>query len=365
MVTRAVHFELAMNMTGEEFARVFEAFCNSRNVIPETIVSDNGSNFTPIINFIREKWINSTDNRYRKIIWKTLPRHAPTWGGFYERLVGVFKDRMIREFPRLIFSNLLEAQSALKRIENRMNQRPLGTVDMDRDNTAVITPTSFLVVAPSGNLGQPTYDSITGLANLYKEQQKTIDLIWHRFYLSYLVTLRLHHKWDKRKVIDLQVGDLVLIHADKIKARSKWPIGRIRAIIYDARNQKPKAAYVDEYSPTTMNRPLKNRLHGVRMAYKNLTVEQRIRVTGCFKKATNSTPIAQLYPYEMWRAKPMSLTLSAPDNDKDKDPPTKRPRIDSNVIQGPILPDVVDVEEVEFVDEEGVTQIASSSLYRN
>jgi hypothetical protein len=51
MVTRAVHLEYAENYSKEEFARVFQSFCH-RRAIPETVLSDNGSNFVPIANRI-------------------------------------------------------------------------------------------------------------------------------------------------------------------------------------------------------------------------------------------------------------------------------------------------------------------------
>ena len=365
MVTRAVHFELSTNMSAAEFARVFETFCNSRSVIPETVVSDNGKNFSPIIKHLLKKWRDSTDPKYRKIIWKPLPKSAPDWGGFYERMIGVFKGRFVREFPKLAFSSLLEAHSALKRIESRMNQRPLGAVSMDRDDPEILTPASFLIVLPSGSEGQPSYENITGLAALYKSQQKAVDKLWYDFYLSYLSALRIHHKWTKQHIQQISVGDLVLLAADKIKARSKWPIGRVREIIYDTRQNKPKAAYVDVYSPTLGNLPLKNKLYGVRTPYKNLSVEQRNRVVGCFKKAQFSTPITQLYPYEMWRSPPVSLTLKK-DEETNDEPPEKKPRIDNpadSTDKPQLLPDVVDEDCVEFIDEDGdLQQISASAI---
>ena len=353
MVTRAVHLELSTDMSGPEFARVFETFCNARNVIPETIVSDNGSNFSPVIKHLLHKWKTATDPKYRRIFWKALPRKSPKWGGFYERLVGVFKDKFVKEFPTLKFNNLLEVYSALKRIEARMNQRPLGAVGMDRNDPDILTPASFLVVAPTGIKSQPDFENLSGLVELSRGQQAAVDQLWHQFYLSYLCALRIHHKWNKRQVRDLQVGDLVMTAVDKVKARTQWPVGKVREIVFDTRQNKPKAAIVDMYSPTLGNTPLKNKLFGIRTPYYKLSVEQRSQVVGCFKLAKHSTPIDQLYPYEMWRAPPVSLTLKPVQDPADTPPANKKARMDKCTSSGTLPRNVVDEDEVTFMDDDG------------
>jgi hypothetical protein len=342
MVTRAVHFELAMDMSGPEFARVFETFCNSRTVVPQTVVSDNGKNFLPIAKEMQKMWEASIDSKFRSIKWKWIPRHAPNWGGFYERLIGVFKKRFIKEFPKMIFGNLLEAQSAVKRIESRMNRRPLWAVTMDKDEPSVITPADFLVVTPSDSFGQPTGELIENLPKLHELQRKHVDKLWHEFFLSYLSALRVQHKWNKRAVPNLKVGDMVMLEDERNKVRTKWPIGVIRSIIYDTRSKAAKAAYVDQYFPNLVNTKLKNKLYGVRIAAKNLSIEQRVRVTGCYKPAKLATPITRLYPYEMWEQAPKSLSLD------DAEPPAKKTKISDEKSEKPVKPtSYFDQEEID------------------
>ena len=70
--------------------------------------------------------------------------------------------------------------------------------------------------------------------------------------------------------------------------------------------------------------PLKNKLFGIRTPYYKLSVKQRSQVVGCFKQAEHFTPIDQLYPYEMWRAPPVSLTLTPVQDSADIPPANKQ-----------------------------------------
>ena len=123
---------------------------------------------------------------------------------------------------------------------------------------------------------------------------------------------------------DLQVRDLVMTAVDKVKVRTQWPVGQVRNIVFDTRQNKPKVAVVDMYCPTLGNLPLKNKLFGIRTPYYKLSVKQHSQVVGCFKQAEHSTPIDQLYPYEMWRAPPVSLTLTPVQDSADTPPANKQ-----------------------------------------
>ena len=54
---------------------------------------------------------------------------------------------------------------------------------------------------------------------------------------------------------------------DKVKVRTQWPVGQVRNIVFDTRQNKPKVAVVDMYCPTLGNLPLKNKLFGIRTPY--------------------------------------------------------------------------------------------------
>ena len=91
--TRAIHLELARDMTTVTFLHLFRRFI-ARRSCPSIIVSDNGKYFSTSANFIMKLQNDPSVQEFlqeRKIEWKFIPPRSPWMGGFYECLVGVVK----------------------------------------------------------------------------------------------------------------------------------------------------------------------------------------------------------------------------------------------------------------------------------
>jgi hypothetical protein len=297
MTTRAVHFELAHDMTAEDFARVFRTFCDSERIIPEIVLSDNGTNFIPVADSLRFVPHLDGEKLFPKVQWRLLPANAPNWGGFYERLNDTLKKMFMSTFPKLAFKSPLHIQSALKQIECRMNKRPLWTISMDRDDPEMICPANFLVVAPDGNLGPPGQQTIDQLKTIAVAQQRKVESMWTQFFSSYVAALRVQKRWNYKAGPDLKVGDFVVLH-NKVIAKTRWPMARIRTIIRDGTYGRIKAVYVDSYIADKVNTKLKNSLFGVHRTHKSLTENEFEQVKGFFKPLERPVPIDNIYPYE-------------------------------------------------------------------
>jgi hypothetical protein len=299
MVTRAVHLEYADDYTKEEFARVFKSFCH-RRAIPQTVVSDNGSNFEPIARTIRPD-TSAAEQWHPEILWQFLPREAPNWGGFYERLNKSVKDCLAKEFPRLANKPFMEIESALADITYRLNCRPLWAVSMDRDDVEVLTPNHFLVTGPTGSYGPPSEQSISSLRKFHVSTQKQLDHIWSYFARSYLSALRVQHKWDQSLVPpNLKVGDFVMVPQKKV-LKTRWPIARITGFVKTSSNSELNAANIEVYVSDRVNTRLKNKLFGARTRIKDLSPDQVRQVSGCFVRNEKAVLLKNLFPYEMWR----------------------------------------------------------------
>jgi hypothetical protein len=297
MVTRGVHLEYAEDYSKEEFARVFQSFCH-RRAIPETVVSDNGSNFVPIAKRIKLA-TEMAEAAFPKITWQFLPREAPNWGGFYERLNMSVKDCLAKEFPRLANKPYMEIQSALAEITYRLNSRPLWIVSMDRDDVEVLTPNHFLITGPTGSFGQPSDMNIEGLRSYHKARQKHIDELWDPMFRSYISSLRVQHNWDqKARPFHLKIGDFVMVPQEKI-LKTRWPIARITGFITSSSGQI-KAAEIETYVRDRVNTRLKDKLFGTRTRIKNLTPDQMKQVLGCYIANERPVLLTNLYPFEMW-----------------------------------------------------------------
>ena len=92
--TRAVHLELALDLTAETFLNVFRRFVAERSC-PTIMISDNARNFQQGAVWIRELLEEEGVQRelaVRGCKWKFIAPKSPWQGGFYERLIGLTKS---------------------------------------------------------------------------------------------------------------------------------------------------------------------------------------------------------------------------------------------------------------------------------
>jgi hypothetical protein len=296
MVTRAIHLEHAEDNSAAEFARVLRTFM-LRRAIPEIILCDNGKNFEAISNCLHQD--EKATEKMRQIHWQFLPRHAPHWGGFYERMNGSIKACLAKEFPRLADKRYIEIAGALAAISYRLNCRPLWIVSMDRDDPEMLCPNHFLIVGPTGNFGQSSLDTIEGLRKYHKAYLAQVDNLWHKMFNGYISALRVHHKWDQvNKQPSLKVGDYVLVPQHKI-IKSRWPIARITKLNHDSTYGGVKSAKIEVYIHDQINVKKRNELFKKKKTA-DLTDDERKQVTGFFRPCKKVVLLEKLFPYEIW-----------------------------------------------------------------
>ncbi|XP_069139220.1 uncharacterized protein [Argopecten irradians] len=92
--TRAVHLEIVPDLTEESFLRAFRRFI-SRKSLPKIMMSDNATTFVSAAENIRRlsQSVAVTDTLCQAgTVWKFIPKRAPWYGGYWERLTGITKD---------------------------------------------------------------------------------------------------------------------------------------------------------------------------------------------------------------------------------------------------------------------------------
>ena len=72
------------------FMLVFRRFCSGQSV-PKKMISDNGTTFQAASNTIRKLFQHLTEKGTE---WLFIPKRAPWYGGFWERLVGHSKTTL-------------------------------------------------------------------------------------------------------------------------------------------------------------------------------------------------------------------------------------------------------------------------------
>lgn len=204
LTTRAIHLEVAYDLTGESCVRCIENFTNRRGQI-KIMRSDNATNFV---------W---AAKELKDITWKFNAPAAPHQGGAWERLVASVKKALSQmEMPERIADDQL--QNFLIKAEALINARPLTEIPIHPHQPA-LTPNHFIFGSSNGQLGDldDAAEWQEGTQRIYQdllvqrhEHQEALHHFWERWQKEYLPLIAARTKWT-RKTEPLQKGDLVFI----------------------------------------------------------------------------------------------------------------------------------------------------------
>ena len=231
MVTRAVHIEVAHELSADSFLMAFHRFVARRGK-PSVVYSDNGTNFTAAEKELQEEVAAINNERVEQdmlveaIEWHFLPPYAPHMGGVWERLVKSVKTTL----QALVADRLLtdeELLSYLAEVEKVLNDRPLTKMGSDPRDEVPITPSDLLLLR--GNSSRPAIASDNPLRKRWATVQDLANRFYERFTREYLPTLQGRSKWVKERP-QLRVGDIVLVMDDDTK-RGRWPLGLVVEIV--------------------------------------------------------------------------------------------------------------------------------------
>ena len=128
-VTRAIHLEVVTDLTERSFLQAFRRFA-SRKSLPRLVVSDNASTFIAGAEELKHLFQSLSlkeEFTRRGVEWQFIPKRAPWFGGFWERLVGLSKIALKKTLERA-FITLLELQTLTVESEGILNDRPLTYV---------------------------------------------------------------------------------------------------------------------------------------------------------------------------------------------------------------------------------------------
>ena len=130
--SRAVHLEVVCDLSTTTFLMAFRRFA-ARRSLPQVIMSDNATTYTSAAQELTDS-LNSAEIRSvlgrEGIVWKFIPKKAPWFGGYWERLIGLTKSSIKKTLGRAHIT-LLTLQTIVVEIEALLNDRPLTYVSDD------------------------------------------------------------------------------------------------------------------------------------------------------------------------------------------------------------------------------------------
>ncbi len=232
MATKAIHIELCLSLSTDEFLAALRRFC-SRRGCPASMYSDNGSNFIgahaellQIQELLkRSKTSLSHFTTQNGITWHFSPPRTPHAGGLWEAAVKQMK-LLLRKLVQPHQLRTEELSSILIEIEGILNSRPLVQIDSTDPDNLALTPGHFLVGRP---IKAPPTDvsSKVKLSSLRRWQltQRLSNDLWAAWKEHYLHTLQTRQKWTSTQHV-FKKDDVVLLKEDSLGYRH-WPLARI------------------------------------------------------------------------------------------------------------------------------------------
>ena len=235
--TRAVALYPLVDMT---LSSVIQALVKMHSQFPSLrkIFSDNGSNFKGANMEIKEAvayWNEGEANERlseQGIEWSFGPAACGSYGGVWERLVGIVKNSFKacmngKTLSRDAFDALCAAVAGV------VNRRPLTRADNSQDDMLVLSPAHFIYpyqfIHSSSDIIPPIPDDGDHLRTTWKVLRERVDEFWQIWRASYLDTLQTRQKWQK-SAKPIKVDDVVII-TDPLLPRDRWKIGVVESII--------------------------------------------------------------------------------------------------------------------------------------
>ena len=237
-VTRALHLELAQDLSAPTFLNCLRRFCARRGT-PGIINSDNAKTFKSILKLLKKFFNDQSVKDFlesRRLQWKFNIELSPWEGGHYERMVRSVKRclRKVLGNARISFDEL---NTVLAEVECILNSRPLSYMSDEVDGE-VLTPSHLLVgrrllTLPTGvetNLKLDDSDKEYALSKRFLHLTRLLSHFWNRWRREYLTDLRETHKLNNNKSVDISPGDVVLVHEDYAK-RAQWKVAIVEELI--------------------------------------------------------------------------------------------------------------------------------------
>lgn len=142
--TRAVHLELALDLSADVFIRYPRIFRVIKG-LPELIISNNAKTFKAAAKTLSELFSYPRDKKFlaSKIMdWRFNVDLAPWWGGFSARLIQNTKRRLRKTLGNSRL-NYDELRTVLVEVERTLDSRPLTYISSD-DPEEPLTPSHLM-----------------------------------------------------------------------------------------------------------------------------------------------------------------------------------------------------------------------------
>lgn len=233
MSTKAVHIELAENLSADAFLNAYARFTGRRGQCHH-LYSDNGTTFTGADRKMRSdlaQWHSAYTLQQmanKGTTWHFISPGAPHQGGLWEAAVKSAKRHLLRVVGRQSM-HYDQLNTLLVRIEACLNSRPLIALHDSIDDRLALTPADILTGRPLVSVPEaPIPDIPTNRLQYWQRLRQMHQHFWQAWEDDYLASLQRRHKW-KNPADNLRVDDIVVIRHENLPP-SQWRLGRITSV---------------------------------------------------------------------------------------------------------------------------------------
>lgn len=168
------------------------------------------------------KVISCENSILREASSGSWPPAAPHQNECPEALVKSCKGSLKRAIGKQVLT-LFKLYTCLLEVANLLNQRPIGHVPNDPDDTAYLCPSDILLGRASPEVPQRPFNDTKNPWHWFKLVQRIVQSFWRSWKRDVLPVLVPRKKWQERKR-NVQVDDMVIV-ADNNAIQGKWTPG--------------------------------------------------------------------------------------------------------------------------------------------
>lgn len=232
MATKAVHIDVAHDLSTRAFLNVFTRFTSRRGPCSH-LYSDNGTAFVGANRILQQdlaEWRNAYTQQQvanSGTQWHFITPAAPHQGGLWEAAVKSAKRHLRRVVGEqsMFFDSFY---TLLARIEACLNSRPLIPLHDSFDDRLALSPADILTGRSFVAVPEPPVPDVPrNRLKQYQHVQYLHEQFWRKWNDEYLATLQARNKWQ-RPADNLQINDIVVIRHENLPP-TKWRLGRIIA----------------------------------------------------------------------------------------------------------------------------------------
>lgn len=234
MATKAIHLELASDLSSSTFIAAFKRFVARRGPCSD-VYSDNGTNFVGANKELRASFDAQLKEMEKASVstlalqgteWHFIPGHAPHFGGLWEAAVKSFKHHLRRIVDQSVLT-YEEFYTLLAEIEANLNSRPLCQLSSDPNDLDALTPGHFIMGCPPNAVPEPSLLSVNdNRLSRWKLLVKMNQDFWATWSSDYLNELQQRPKKWRSQRENLSEGDIVIVKDDLLPP-AQWRLARI------------------------------------------------------------------------------------------------------------------------------------------